>query len=278
MAKTKFGKAMEKDDIKFHRLCGFSKATMTKMVEILRVAYAAKHKRRGRHSKLDVEDMLMLACKYWREYVTYFSLANEYGVAESTAHDVTVWVENVLIRSGQFGLPGKKVLTGEGLEVILVDVTESAVERPKHGQKRWYSGKKKRHTIKTQIVICAKTKLIIAVFTAYGSMHDFKIWKKSIGVKVVKHIKIQADSGYQGIHKWHKNSEIPKKKTKKHPLTKEEKANNRRIGSERVPVEHVNCWLKRLRIIAERYRNRRKRFGLRISLFCGLHNFEAVNG
>jgi len=169
---------------------------------------------------------------------------------------------------------GKKLLTGECLEVIIVDVTESPVERPKHRQKRWYSGKKKRHTIKTQIVICAHTKQVIAVFADCGRAHDFKIWKKSIGVKVVKHIKIQGDSGYQGIAELHKNSETPKKKSKKHPLSKEEKAINRRIGSERVIIEHVNRWLKRLRIIAERYRNRRKRFGLRVSLFCGLHNFE----
>ena len=159
----------------------------------------------------------------------------------------------------------------------MVDVTESPVERPKHRQKRWYSGKKKRHTIKTQIVICAKTKRVIAVCTACGKTHDFKMWKKSIGVKVVKHIKIQADSGYQGIKKLHKNSETPNKKSKKHPLTREEKADNRRIGSERVVIEHVNRWLKRLRIIAERYRNRRRRFGLRISLFCGIHNFEINN-
>jgi hypothetical protein len=52
--------------------------------------------------------MLKLAGKYWREYETYFSLGNEYGVAESTAHDITEWVENVLIKSGGFGLPGKK--------------------------------------------------------------------------------------------------------------------------------------------------------------------------
>ena len=78
------------------------------MLGILKATYAAKHKRRGRHSKLEVGDMLMLACKYWREYVTFFSLGNEYGVAESTAHDITVWVENVLIKSGEFGLPGKK--------------------------------------------------------------------------------------------------------------------------------------------------------------------------
>ena len=159
----------------------------------------------------------------------------------------------------------------------MADVTESAVERPKRRQKRWYSGKKKRHTIKTQIVICAKTKQVIAVFTGRGRIHDFNLWKKSIGVKVLRHIKIQGDSGYQGIDKFHKNSETPKKKSKKHPLTKKEKANNRRIGSERIIVEHVNRWLKRFRIIAECYRNRRKRFGLRVSLFCGIHNYELAN-
>jgi hypothetical protein len=58
---------------------------------------------------------------------------------------------------------------------------------------------------------------------------------------------------------------------------KEEKLNNRRIGSERVIIEHINRWLKHFRIIGERYRNRRKRFGLRVSLFCGIHNFEMNN-
>lgn len=116
--------------------------------------------------------------------------------------------------------------------------------------------------------------MIIAIFVDCGSTHDFKMWKKSIGVRVVKHIKIEADSGYQGIDKLHNNSETPKKKSKNNPLTKDEKINNRRIGSERIYVEHTNCYLKRLRILAERYRNRRKRFGLRVSLFCGLYNFE----
>ena len=105
---TKFEKALKLSDEDFRRLCGYTKKTMLEMVVILREAYAAKHKRRGRHSKLDVSDMLLLSCKYWREYVTFFSLANEYGLAESTTHDITVWVENVLIKSGKFGLPGKK--------------------------------------------------------------------------------------------------------------------------------------------------------------------------
>ena len=105
---NRYEKALLKSDEEFFRLCGYSKPTMKKMLEILQATYAAKHKRRGRHIKLEVGDMLMLACKYWREYVTFFSLGNEYEVAESTAWEMVVWVENVLIKSGEFGLPGKK--------------------------------------------------------------------------------------------------------------------------------------------------------------------------
>jgi len=105
---NKYKKALNLNDEEYRRLCGYTKKTMVAMAEILREAYAAKHKRRGRNSKLCVEDMLMLACKYWREYVTFFSLGNEYEVAESTAWEIVIWVENVLIKSGKFGLPGKK--------------------------------------------------------------------------------------------------------------------------------------------------------------------------
>jgi len=105
---NRYEKALLKSDEEIFRLCGYSKKTMKKMLGILEEAYASKHKRRGRHSKLEVGDMLMLACKYWREYVTFFSLANEYEVSESTAWEIVVWVENVLIKSGEFGLPGKK--------------------------------------------------------------------------------------------------------------------------------------------------------------------------
>jgi DDE superfamily endonuclease len=72
----------------------------------------------------------------------------------------------------------------------------------------------------------------------------------------------------------HANSELPKKRSKKHPLTKEEKRINRRIASERAVNEHVIGALKRFKIIADRYRNRRKRFGLRFNLIAGIYNYE----
>jgi transposase len=86
--------------------------------------------------------------------------------------------------------------------------------------------------------------------------------------------KCLADSGYLGIAKVHANSQIPHKKSKLHPLTKEQKQENRQVSRERFLVEHVIRRLKIFRILAERYRNRRKRFGLRFNLIAALCNQE----
>jgi hypothetical protein len=82
------------------------------------------------------------------------------------------------------------------------------------------------------------------------------------------------DTGYQGLQKIHAKTNLPKKKTKKHPLTKADKKNNRKISRERVLNENVIGVLKRFKIIADRYRNRRKRFHLRFNLIAGIYNLE----
>lgn len=97
---------------------------------------------------------------------------------------------------------------------------------------------------------------------------------KESGVRIHPEIKSLTDTGYQGIHKLHLNSALPKKKTKKNPLTKEDKKKNRELSSERVLNENVIGMIKRFKIIAVRYRNRRKRFGLRFNLIAGIYNFE----
>lgn len=85
---------------------------------------------------------------------------------------------------------------------------------------------------------------------------------------------IKTDTGYQGLQKLHANTFMPKKRSKKHPLTPEDKLNNRRLSSDRVLNEHVIGSVKRFKIVADRYRNRRKRFGLRFNLIAGICNFE----
>lgn len=104
-------------------------------------------------------------------------------------------------------------------------------------------------------------------------MHDFRLFKES---KTYIHpsTKAQVDTGYQGIIKRHLNSEIPKKKTKKKPLTKDDKILNQQISSSRVLVENVIRSIKIFRIVAEKYRNRRKRFALRLNLIAGIYNYQ----
>ena len=87
---------------------------------------------------------LMLALEYWRQYITFAELGFNYEVAESTAHDITVWVENTLIKCGRFKLPGKKALLEDSdLQIVLLDVMESPVERPKKNRKQTIQGKRK---------------------------------------------------------------------------------------------------------------------------------------
>jgi hypothetical protein len=82
------------------------------------------------------------------------------------------------------------------------------------------------------------------------------------------------DTGYMGIKKLQSNSRVPTKRFAKKPLTKDDKQLNRNIASERALNENVIGSLKRFKILNDRYRNRRKRFGLRFNLIAGIYNLE----
>jgi hypothetical protein len=80
------------------------------------------------------------------------------------------------------------------------------------------------------------------------------------------------DTGYMGLQKLHRKTTMPKKRSKKHPLNRTDKQHNRTISKDRVPAEHVIGAVKRFKIVSDRYRNRRKRFGLRVSLIAAAYN------
>ncbi len=109
-----------------------------------------------------------------------------------------------------------------------------------------------------------------------GRVHDFRIFKES-DVHILADNPVIVDSGYQGTQKIHLNTQLPIKRKKKQKLTKEDKLANKKMASDRVMNEHINGLLKRFKIFAERYRNRRRRFGLRINLLAGIYNFEIDN-
>lgn len=115
--------------------------------------------------------------------------------------------------------------------------------------------------------------MIICVDFCNGKKHDFKLFKDS-KVRWIQNIQGIVDSGYTGIKKLQSTSLLPKKRSRKQLLTKDEKRINRNISSERVLNENVIGRLKRFKILSEKYRNRRKRFGLRFNLIAGIYNWE----
>ena len=112
---------------------------------------------------------------------------------------------------------------------------------------------------------------IICTAQDKGRCHDFNLFKRS-GTRLHPKTIALTDTGYLGLQKLHADTQMPKKRSKHHPLTKDDKAANRVLSRNRVPCENVIGALKRFKIIADRYRNRRKRFGLRFSLIAGLYN------
>ena len=123
------------------------------------------------------------------------------------------------------------------------------------------------------MIVNQKNLEIIATDFGKGSKHDFSLFKDSRS-GMSAHICTLADSAYQGILDRHPNSQTPAKKSKLHPLTKEQKTRNREISRKRIFIENVIRKLKIFRILSERYRNRRRRFGLRFNLIAAIYNLE----
>ena len=118
-----------------------------------------------------------------------------------------------------------------------------------------------------------RSQKIICTNLSNGKRHDFRLFKES-GIKIAENIKVLTDTGYIGLQKIHKNTFMPKKKSKKKPLSFDDKKNNRELSSQRVLNEHVIGKIKKFKIFSDKYRNCRKRFGLRFNLIAGIYNNE----
>lgn len=261
----------------FQRLSWVSQWTFDEMIQIVSEYRKNQAEKRtgkeqcGRNHILSLEDQILLCLLYLRTYTTYLFLWSIFGISEASAWRIHREIETVLIRSGKFSLP-KRTILQEELEEVLIDATESQIERPSKGQRKFYSGKKKKHTIKTQVVR-SKEGQILRIHTTNGKVHDKKLYdttKLHIHGKTKKRV----DSGYQGIQTKESSVIIPKKAKKFQSLTKDEKRENTEKSKLRIPVEHTIARMKRFKIFSHPYRNRRKRFSLRMNLICGILNYE----
>ncbi|WP_083758836.1 IS5-like element ISCaa6 family transposase [Candidatus Amoebophilus asiaticus] len=258
----------------FRRITGLRLETFDKLVQKVRPVFEkleASKLRHGRRSHLPtLEDKLLCVLVYYRTYISHVFLGYLFNLHNANICRLLRKMEPLLAK--KISIKKDRSLTSEKVLRILADVSEQPTQRPSKKQKKSYSGKKKRHTIKTEIVIREDGRILSVSKSHKGRVHDFKIRK---GEKPLPKESLKlADSGYQGWQKLQSNVMIPYKKSRKRPLTKEQKDHNRKLASIRMKVEHKIREIKVFKIMAEVYRNFQKKYNLRFNIISGLINFK----
>lgn len=218
----------------------------------------------------DLEMHLLCLLLYYRCYTSQLFLGFMLGVDDSCISRSIKRLEPILAKV--ISIKKDRTLTQEGLEELIIDCTEQPIQRPKKGQKKYYSGKKKRHTIKTEIRITGNGKIKGVSKSSPGKKHDFEIYKDE--KPPPRKCRTYGDSGYQGIGNLRSEFEIPYKKPKKGKLDAEQKEYNTALSSFRVRVEHKIRELKTFNILSYTYRNFGKGYGLKFNIIAGIVNLK----
>ena len=267
-------KKIKKKPKTFNRLFGVSvsqfEAILSKVAPLWEQKVIGSYKGPGRHYKLEVADMTLMILLYYRSYITHKFVGYLFGIDDSRVCRITRKLEPLL--ASVMALPNKKSLSQEEVESLVIDATEQPVERPRKGQKAYYSGKKKRHTLKTEIRISRKGRIAHVSKPRPGSVHDFRLHKEEPPIH--KDTRAFVDSGYQGLDKLHIQTELPYKAIKTKPLGEEEKEYNQALSRLRVVVEHILGDIKTFRILADCYRNKRKRYDIKFKIIAGVVNLK----
>jgi len=257
--------------------------TLVSNLEPVWLARKAKHSARrhrgrkpgaGRKAKIPFADRVLMTLLYYRTYVTQEFVGFLFGVDKGT---VSRNVQELgLCMAGVFRIPERKVrIDPDDLEAVFVDATEQPVHRPKRKERGSYSGKKKRHTVKHQVVVTRKRKgpgekqrvrIKVVSKAAKGRVHDKKVYDRS-RLRIPRGVPKSGDSGYQGS-----DLRVPKKKPRNGRLSDEEKRSNRELAKERIVAEHGIGKMKVWRIAADRYRNPPRRHTVMMKNVAGLHN------
>ncbi len=231
----------------------------------------------GRKHALGLDDRLLMLLIYYRTYATHALLGFLFGVDDSAVGRNVNPLQPLL--AGIFRIPERRVaLDPEDIRELFFDATERPTRRPGRGQREFYSGKKKRHTIKTQVVVVRRTKppgpgakprkLRIAAVSAAspGRVHDKKVYDRArmVGPPDAKRTGDTADLG-TGLR-------TPTRKPRGGELTDRQKEENRRVSRRRVAAEHGIGKMKVWRIASERYRNAVGKHTLIMKDVAGLHN------
>jgi transposase len=229
----------------------------------------SRYKRCGRPYKLSLAEMVMMLLLYYRTYSTQMQIGFMFGIDESRVCRIIKLLEPIV--AGVVAIEKNRSLTYEDVALIL-DVTEQVIERPKNRQKDFYSGKKRRHTLKTEIRVTSEGKIRNVSKSYKGKVHDFKIHKQSDPLPI--NTKVYADCGYQGLKKICPMAKTPIKRKRRQVLNSRQKLYNKLLAKRRIKVENTIAQIKNFRILSERYRNKRKAHNLKFNIVAGIVNLK----
>lgn len=273
----------------FRQLTGVTPAAFDLLLTDLEPRYAAADARRknragrrrkpgaGRKHTLPLADRLLMLLIYYRTYTTHAFLGFLFGIDDSAVGRNINPLQPLL--AGIFRIPERRVeVTPEDIRELFFDATERPIPRPTRGQRRYYSGKRKRHTVKHQVVVVRRRKppgpggkprrvRVAAVSAAFpGKTHDKRVYDRT-RVIAPPGVPRTGDTGYVGT-----GMTTPLRRPPRGALTARQKAGNRRVARRRIVVEHGIGKMKVWRIAAERYRNPRRRHTIIMKNVAGLHN------
>jgi hypothetical protein len=242
----------------------------------------------GQHETtlVSIEDKLLFILYYVKVYQLQEILAFEFGMTQSVANK---WIQILLgVLRDALDISGylaerdpqqlANVLDNEGESDYAIDGTDREIQRPidSSEQQKYYSGKKKKHTIKNIIIGDIDTQEVVYLSQTYeGKKHDKKIVDEE-NPTFPEDINLFKDTGFQGYEPENIVSFQPQKKTKGKELTQKEKNNNKLISKIRVAIEHIISGVKRCRIVKDIFRNTKEGLeDLVIEIACGLHNLRS---
>ena len=240
----------------------------------------------GRKFRLDLANRLLMLLVYYRLYMGFSLMEFLFDLNQSNVWRDIKYLEPLV--SQCIPLPKKMKERTKRINTLkelleyypgmkeFVDATEQEIPRPKNKRKRkkYYSGKKKRHAVKTQIVVNKDGIILDNSGHHEGKKHDYSVFKKE-PPDVPKGVELGGDLGYKGMKKDYPEmkTKIPYKKPKDGKLSKKQKRFNKKFSKERIVVEHTIRKIKEFKIIGNEYRNELKNYDSSFSIAAGLVNF-----
>jgi hypothetical protein len=244
----------------------------------------------GRHFKLDVKNRFLMLLVYYRLYITYTLAGFLFDLDQSNICRDIQKIEGLIrqcvpIPQKTYQI-AKRLKTPEAVEkyfpgfLAFTDCTEQQIPRPvdKNKRKSYYSGKKKRHTVKNQITVNNRGYILHKIRYKKGRKHDYDVYKNN-HPDIPKQVITVVDLGYLGIEKDFPEqlSALPCKKKRNQELSQEEKEYNTIHSKKRIIVEHTISRLKKYRIMSDIFRNKLRKYNKVSDIVAGLVNYRIMN-